>query len=209
MKAKVFTQEGKEKGSLDLPSEIFGVEINSSLMHSVVTAYLTNQRQGSAKTKTRTEVSGGGAKPFRQKGTGRARAGSNTSPLWVRGGKAFGAIPRSYSRTIPKKLKRAALCSALSSRANDEKILVIDQIKLDAPKTKKVNDLFSELAISNKKNLLIIGEGDRNVFLSGRNIKNVSVRLVKDINTYDVLNNENIVFCAENLVEKVKEVVKK
>ncbi len=209
MKAKVFTQEGKEKGTLDLPAEIFGVEINRSLMHSVVTAYLTNQRQGTAKTKTRTEVSGGGAKPFRQKGTGRARAGSNTSPLWVRGGKAFGAIPRSYSRTIPKKVKRAALCSALTARAADEKIMVIDQLKLDEPKTKKVNDLFSELAISNKKNLLIIGEGDRNVFLSGRNIKNVSVRQVKDINTYDVLNNENIVFCTENLIEKVKEVVKK
>ncbi len=207
MKAKVFTQEGKEKGTLDLPPEIFGVEINRSLMHSVVTAYLTNQRQGTAKTKTRTEVSGGGAKPFRQKGTGRARAGSNTSPLWVRGGKAFGAIPKSYSRTIPKKVKRAALCSALTSRATDEKIMVIDQLKLDEPKTKKVNDLFSELAISNKKNLLIIGEGDRNVFLSGRNIKNVSVRQAKDINTYDVLKNENIVFCAENLVEKVKEVV--
>ncbi len=209
MKAKVFTQEGKEKGTLELPSEVFDVEINDVLMHSVVTAYLNNQRQGTAKTKKRTEVSGGGAKPFRQKGTGRARAGSNTSPIWVRGGKAFGAVPRNYGSTIPKKIRRAALCSALTSRARDEKIMVVEQMELAEPKTRQVNALLSEMAISNKKNLLIIAEGDRNIFLSGRNIKNMQVRPVKEINTYDVLSNENIVFSSENLIETVKEVVKK
>lgn len=209
MNAKVFTQDGKEKGTVELPEEIFGVEVNNALMHLIVKSYLANQRQGTAKTKSRTEVSGGGRKPFRQKGTGRARAGSNTSPVWVRGGKAFGAIPRNYGGTIPKKMRRAALCSALSSRAKDEKVLVIDRLTVEEPKTKLVNTVLNSLSISNKKNLLIIDEGDRNIFLSGRNIKDVQIKPVKEINAYDVLNNENIVFSAENLIEKVKEVVKK
>ncbi len=209
METKIFTQDGKEKGTINLPPEVFEVEINEPLMHSVVVSYLANKRQGNAKTKKRTEVSGGGRKPYRQKGTGRARAGSNTSPIWVRGGKAFGPIPRSYGGTIPRKMRRAALCSAYSSRAKDDKIVVVDQVKLDAPKTKAVNELINGLTLSDKKNLLIIGEGDRNIYLSGRNIKNVQVKGVKDVNTHDILNNENIVFCAENLIEKVKEVVKK
>lgn len=209
MKAKVFTQDGKEKGTVELPEEIFGVEVNNTLMHLVIKSYLANQRQGTSKTKSRTEVSGGGRKPFRQKGTGRARAGSNTSPIWVRGGKAFGAVPRNYGGTISKKMRRAALCSALSSRAKDERVLIIEQMSLEEPKTKRVNNLLSELSILDKKNLLIIGEDDRNIFLSGRNIKNVQIKPVKEINAYDVLKNENIVFSAENLIEKVKEVVKK
>ncbi|MFC1476636.1 50S ribosomal protein L4 [Fibrobacterota bacterium] len=209
MNAKVYTQDGKEKGTIELPEEIFGVEVNSSLMHLIVKSYLANQRQGTAKTKSRTEVSGGGRKPFRQKGTGRARAGSNTSPVWVRGGKAFGAAPRNYGGTIPKKMRRAALCSALSSRAKDEKVLVIDRMTIEEPKTKLVNTILKGLSILNKKNLLIIDDGDRNIFLSGRNIKDVQIKPVKEINAYDVLSNENIVFSAENLIEKVKEVVKK
>lgn len=209
MKAKVFTQDGKEKGTVELPEEIFGVEVNNTLMHLVIKSYLANQRQGTSKTKSRTEVSGGGRKPFRQKGTGRARAGSNTSPIWVRGGKAFGATPRNYGGTIPIRMRRAALCSALSSRAKDERVLIIEQMSLKEPKTKRVNDLLNELSILDKRNLLIIGENDRNIFLSGRNIKNVQIKLVKEINAYDVLKNENIVFSAENLIEKVKEVVKK
>ena len=209
MKAKVFTQDGKEKGTVDLPEEIFGVEVNNALLHLVIKSILANRRQGTAKTKGRTEVSGGGRKPFRQKGTGRARAGSNTSPIWVRGGKAFGAIPKNYGGTIPKKMRRAALCSALSSREKDEKVLIIEQMNLEEPKTKRVNDLLNVLSLLDKRNLLIIGEDDRNIFLSGRNIKNVQIKLVKEINAYDVLNNENIVFSAENLIEKVKEVVKK
>jgi large subunit ribosomal protein L4 len=209
MKAKVFSQEGKETGAIDLPAEVFGVEINQALMHSVVTAFLANQRQGTAKTKGRSEVSGGGIKPFRQKGTGRARAGSNTSPVWKRGGKAFGALPRSYTTTIPRKMRRAALCSALTSRAQDEKILIIDGLRIEAPKTQKVNALFKELAICGKKNLLIIGNDDRNIFLSGRNLKNVQIKLVQEITTYDVLGHENIVFSAPALIEKVKEVAAK
>lgn len=209
MNAKVFTQDGKEKGTVELPEEIFGVEVNNALMHLIVKSYLANQRQGTAKTKSRTEVNGGGRKPFRQKGTGRARAGSNTSPVWVRGGKAFGAIPRNYGGYIPKKMRRAALCSALSSRAKDEKVLVIDRMNIEEPKTKLVDTMLNELSILDKKNLLIIDEGDRYIFLSSRNIKNVQIKSVKEISAYDVLNNENIVFSAESLIDKVKGVVKK
>ena len=209
MKAKIFTQTGKEKGTIDLPPEVFAVEVNASLMHSVVTRYLANQRQGTAKTKKRTEVSGGGTKPFRQKGTGRARAGSNTSPVWVRGGKAFGAEPRTYGGTIPRKMRVAALCCALSSRAKDEKIVVIDNLQLNEPKTRQITELLDALAISQKKNLLIIGDNDRNIFLSGRNIENMQIRPVKEITTYDVLKSDTIVFSAEDLIAQVKEVVTK
>jgi len=208
MKAKLYIQDGKEKGTIDLPAEIFEAEIKYTLLHSVVTLYRANLRQGTAKTKSRDEVSGGGKKPWRQKGTGHARSGSNTSPVWVRGGKAFGAAPRSYFTAIPKKMRRAALCSALSSRAKDEKILVVDKVDIGEPKTIKVNALLNGLAVLNRKNLLIIGDNDKNIYLSGRNIKNVQVKHVKDINALDIINNENIIFCSEGLIEKVREVIK-
>jgi large subunit ribosomal protein L4 len=207
MKAKLFSHDGKEKGVIDLPDEIFNTEINESLMHFVVKSYLANQRQGTHKTKGRSEVSGGGKKPYRQKGTGRARAGSNTSPIWVRGGKIFGPTPREYGGTVPKKMRHIALRSAYSARAKDDKIIVIDQMTIEQPKTKAVTELFNTMAVLNKKNLLIINDDDRNIFLSGRNIKNVQIKAVKDVNTYDILNNENIIFSSENLIGKVKEVI--
>lgn len=209
MEAKLFSQNGKEKGIVELPNEVFDIEVNESIMHLVVKSYQANKRQGTAKTKTRAEVSGGGRKPFKQKGTGRARAGSNTSPIWVRGGKAFGANPRTYGGTIPKKIRRSALCSAYTSRARDNKVMVIDKLSIEAPKTRVVSDLVNELAISNKKNLFVINKDDRNIYLSGRNIKNVQIKAVTDINTYDILSNENIIFTAENLLTEVKEVVGK
>lgn len=208
MKAKKFTLGGEEKGSLELPPEIFGVELKDSLIHSVVKMHLANQRQGTAKTKGRSEVRGGGKKPYKQKGTGRARAGSNTSPIWVRGGKAFGPSPRNYVSTIPKKMRKSALCSALSDRAKDGKILIIDELKIDQPQTKVVNELLKKLSVDNKKNLLLIGKDDKNIFLSGRNIRNVTIKNVKDINVYDILNCENVIFCKENLIESFKEVIK-
>jgi large subunit ribosomal protein L4 len=207
MKAKLYSQDGKEKGVFELPDDIFNAEVNETVMHSVVKALLANQRQGTHKAKTRAEVSGGGRKPFKQKGTGRARAGSNTSPVWVRGGTIFGPKPREYGGTIPKKLRRIALRSAYTTRAKEEKILVVDQIKIELPKTKSVVEIFTTMAVRNKKNLLIIGDDDRNVFLSGRNVKNVSIKCVKDVNVYDILKHENIIFSSENLIEKVKEVV--
>lgn len=209
MKANVYTFEGKAKGSIDLPQEVFGVEIKESLMHSVVMSYLANQRQGTSKTKTRAEVSGGGRKPWRQKGTGRARAGSNTSPVWARGSKAHGAIPRDYDLKVNKKARREALCSAYTVRASEELVKVIDAIDLNKPKTKSIADLLTALSINGKRNLLIVNSADKNIYLSARNIKNVDIKCVTDVNTYDILSNENIVFCNEALVEKVKEVVKK
>jgi large subunit ribosomal protein L4 len=207
MKAKLYTQQGAEKGELDLPAEVFESEINEHLMHEAVTAYLANQRQGTAETRGRSEVSGGGKKPWRQKGTGRARAGSNTSPLWVRGGKAFGAHPRSYTVRMPRKMRRGALCSALSSRARDEKVFVIEEIALAQPKTREIAGILSAMAVTDKKNLLIIDSANTVAYLSGRNIKNLQIKAVSDVNTYDVLRNENVIFGAESLIEKMKEVV--
>ncbi|NLG16510.1 MAG: 50S ribosomal protein L4 [Fibrobacter sp.] len=207
MKAKLYQQDGTVKGQIDLPEAVFGAEVNESLLHQVVTQYLANQRQGTAKTKTRAEVSGGGRKPWRQKGTGRARAGSNTSPVWVRGGKAHGPEPRDYYSLIPKKMRRLALTSALSSRAKDEKVLVVESISCQEPKTKTIVDMLKALSVSGKKNLLIIEKEGKNVFLSGRNIKDLEIRPVAEINAYDILSNENIIFGDERLIGKVQEAV--
>jgi large subunit ribosomal protein L4 len=206
MKTKVYTQDGKAKGEIELPEEVFGAEINEHLMHQVLKSYLANQRQGTASSKGRSDVRGGGKKPWRQKGTGRARAGSNTSPLWVRGGKTFGPSPRSYTRTVPRKMRRSALRSAFSSRARDERVFVVDKIELEQPKTKAIAALLSALAVGGRT-LLITGSDAQTVYLSARNVKNLAVRPLKDINAYDVLSNEYIIFGAENLIEEAKEVV--
>ncbi|MBD3314940.1 MAG: 50S ribosomal protein L4 [Chitinivibrionales bacterium] len=206
MKTKLFTQDGNAKGEIELPEEVFGADINEHLMHLVVKNYLANQRQGTAKAKGRSDVSGGGKKPWRQKGTGRARAGSNTSPLWVRGGKTFGPSPRRYTASIPQKMRKSALRSALSSRAKDERIFVVDKIELERPKTKVVAELLKAMAV-NGRTLLVTGQDAKSLYLSARNVKNVAVRPLKDVNAYDVLSNENIIFGAENLIEEAKEVV--
>jgi large subunit ribosomal protein L4 len=206
MKAKLYQQNGTVKGDLELPS-IFGAEVNESLLHQVITMLLANQRQGTSKTKTRAEVSGGGRKPWRQKGTGRARAGSNTSPIWVRGGKAHGPEPRDYYSNIPKKMRKLALSSALSSRAKSEKVIVIDTITCDEPKTKTIVALLEALAVAGKRNLLIIDTGVKNVYLSGRNIVDLEIKPVNEINAYDIIANENIIFGDESLIGKVQEAV--
>ena len=198
MKAKLFSIEGKEKGTVELPLEVFGVEVNAALLHLVVKSYLVNRRQGTSKTKTRAEVSGGGKKPWKQKGTGRARSGDNASPLWVRGGKAFGAVPRNYGGTIPKKMRKAALVSAYSALAKEDRILVLENLTVESPKTKSVETILKNMFVYHKKNLLIVGGLDRNVYLSGRNIKNVEIKSIDDVNAYDVLHSDNIVFCAES-----------
>jgi large subunit ribosomal protein L4 len=208
MKAKVYQQDGSVKGEVELPESVFSAEVNEALLHQVITQYLANQRQGTAKTKTRAEVSGGGKKPWRQKGTGRARAGSNASPLWIRGGKAFGPEPRNYTSSIPRKMKKLALISALSSRAKDEKVVVVDNIICDEPKTAKMTAMFKALSLQGKKNLLIVDTDAKNVYLSSRNIKDVNVKPVHELCAYDVIRNENIIFGNENLIEKVQEAVK-
>lgn len=207
MKAKLYQQNGTVKGDFDLPDTVFGVDVNEHLMHQVITMLQANQRQGTSKTKGRSEVSGGGRKPWRQKGTGRARAGSNTSPLWVRGGKAFGPDPRDYYSNIPKKMKRLALASALSSRAKDEKVMVIESISCDAVKTKTIFAMLKALTVSGKRNLLIIDKDTKNVFMSGRNIRDLEIRPVSEINALDILRNENIIFGDECLIAKVQEAV--
>jgi large subunit ribosomal protein L4 len=208
MKAKVYQQDGTVKGEIELPESVFSAEVNEPLLHQVITQYLANQRQGTSKTKGRSEVSGGGRKPWRQKGTGRARAGSNTSPLWVRGGKAFGPDPRSYTTTIPRKLKKLALISALSSRAKDAKISVMETIVCDEPKTAKMAALFKAMAMQGTRVLLVIDADAKNVYMSSRNLRDVNVKPVQELCAYDIVRNENIVFGNESLIEKVQEAVK-
>jgi large subunit ribosomal protein L4 len=207
MKAKVYSQDGKVKGDIDLADSVFNAAVNEQVMYLVVKTYLANQRQGTAKTKGRSEVSGGGRKPWKQKHTGNARAGSNTSPLWVRGGKAFGPSPRDYYRSIPKTMRRIALTSALSARAKEEKISVVSGITCDAPKTKTVASMIDALSLSGKRILLVIDLASKNVYLSGRNIKNLTVKPVSEINAYDVLNNDAIIFGSEEIVKKIEEAV--
>ena len=207
MKAKVFQQNGSIKGEMELPETVFGAEVNEVLLHQVITQYLANQRQGTSKTKGRSEVSGGGKKPWKQKGTGRARAGSNTSPIWVRGGKAFGPDPRDYTTNIPRKMRKLALISALSSRAKDEKVMVIDKLVCDKPMTKTMTSMIKALAVQGKKNLFVVDADAKNIYLSGRNIPDVDIRPVQELCAYDIIRNENIFFGNEQLIEKVQEVV--
>jgi large subunit ribosomal protein L4 len=210
MKAKVYTQDGKAKGEIELAESVFNAGVNEQVLYLVIKSYRANLRQGTAKTKGRSEVSGGGRKPWKQKHTGNARAGSNTSPLWKRGGKAFGPQPRDYYARIPVTLRKIALTSALSSRAKDEKILVIDKIVADAPKTKTIATMLDALSLEGKRILLIVdGAHGKNVYLSGRNIKNCSVKPVSEINALDVMNNEAIVFGAEELLSKIEQAVAK
>jgi large subunit ribosomal protein L4 len=209
MKAKLYQQSGAVIGDVNLPDSVFAAEVNESLLHQVIKSYQANLRQGTAKTKSRGEVSGGGKKPWRQKGTGRARAGSNTSPLWVRGGKAFGPSPRDYYTVIPRKLKKLALVSALSSRAADELISVVDSITCDEPKTKVIAAMLEAMNLAGKKNLLILdNEGVNNVYLSSRNIRGLDIRPVAEINALDIISSDNIIFGGEGLITKVEESLK-
>jgi large subunit ribosomal protein L4 len=207
MNVKVYSKDGSEKGEITLPTEVFECEINEHLMHQVVTLYRANQRQGTSKTKGRAEVSGGGRKPFKQKGTGHARQGSNTSPIAVRGGKAFGPQPRDYSSTIPQKMRRLSLKSALSERARENKIIVIDKVEFDSPKTREMVKILKAISVEQKRNLLVVDAGNTFVYLTGRNVKNLKIKHATDINTLDVLSADNIIFASEHLVDKMKEVV--
>ena len=207
MNANVYSVDGSVKGSIELPAAVFGVEPNEALLHTVINGYLANQRQGTAKTKGRSEVSGGGRKPWKQKGTGRARAGSNTSPIWVRGGKAHGSNPRDYRQDTPKKMRRKALLCAYSVRAAEGNVSVFEGIELAAPKTQTMFDVLSKIGFAGEKTLLIVPEDAQNVYLSSRNIKNMNVVSVNDVNALNVLNTKNVLFFTEDLVKKVEEVV--
>jgi large subunit ribosomal protein L4 len=210
MKAKLYQQDGTVLKDIELPDSVFAAEVNEGLLHQVIKSYQANKRQGTAKTKGRGEVSGGGKKPWRQKGTGRARAGSNTSPVWVRGGKAFGPSPRSYYTVIPRKLKKLALVSALSSRAADGLVSVVGAIVCEEPKTRVIVKMLEAMNLGGKKNLLILdNEGVNNIYLSSRNIRGLEIRPVAEINALDIISSENIIFGGEGLITKVEEAVAK
>ena len=199
----VYNMEGKEVGSLELNDAIFGVEVNEHLVHMAVLQQLANNRQGTQKAKTRSEVSGGGRKPWRQKGTGHARQGSTRSPQWTGGGVVFAPKPRDYSFKMNKKEKRIALLSALSSKVAESKIVVLDEFKLDEIKTKKFVEVMNNLKV---ENALVVLEGEnKNVVLSGRNIPSVKVTATNEINTYDVLKYTTLVV-TKAAVEKLEEV---
>ncbi|MBP2071967.1 MAG: large subunit ribosomal protein [Thermoanaerobacterium sp.] len=202
-KVTVYNINGEQIGEMELSDNVFGVEVNVPVMHEAVLNYLANQRQGTHSTKRRGEVRGGGIKPWRQKGTGRARQGSIRAPQWIKGGVVFGPKPRDYSYNIPKKVKRLALKSALSSKVRDNEIIVIDDINIDEPKTKKVVDMLKKFNVKNA--LIVIPEGKENVVLSSRNIPNVKAVYANSLNTYDVLKYDRFII-TKDAVNKVEEV---
>lgn len=199
----VYNMEGAQVGTIELSDSIFAVPVNEHLVHQAVVAQLANKRQGTQKAKTRSEVSGGGRKPWRQKGTGHARQGSTRSPQWTGGGVVFAPKPRDYSFKMNKKEKRIALLSALSSKVADNKIVVLDAFNLDEVKTKKFAEVMSNLKVD--KALVVIEGENKNVVLSGRNIPTVKVSATNEINTYDVLKYETLVV-TKAAVEKLEEV---
>ena len=199
----VYNIEGKEVGSIELNDAVFGVEVNEHLVHMAVVNQLANNRQGTQSAKTSSEVSGGGRKPWRQKGTGHARQGSTRAPQWTGGGVVFAPTPRDYSFKMNKKEKRIALLSALSSKVAESKIVVLDEFKLDEIKTKKFVEVMNNLKV---ENALVVLEGEnKNVVLSGRNIPSVKVTATNEINTYDVLKYTTLVV-TKAAVEKLEEV---
>jgi large subunit ribosomal protein L4 len=205
--AKCYAENGTERGTIDLPDELFACEVNEPVMHAVVLAYLANQRQGNASTKERSDVRGGGKKPWRQKGTGRARAGTIRSPLWRGGGVVFGPHPRSYRQDIPKKVRRLALRSALSSRVQDDAILVIDEPRITEPKTKRFAEILNSVNSAGRKVLFVMDKPLENVIKSARNIPNVRLSLGNMLTTYDVLWADKIIF-TPGAIKKMEEVFK-
>ena len=199
----VYNMEGKEVGTMELSDAVFGVEIHEHLVHLAVVQQLANNRQGTQKAKTRGEVSGGGKKPWRQKGTGHARQGSTRAPQWTGGGVVFAPVPRDYTFKMNKKEKRGALKSALTSRVQENKFIVVDELALDEIKTKKMIEVLNNLKA--EKALVVLAESDKNVELSARNIPDVKTALTNTINVYDILK-YNTVVATKAAVEKIEEV---
>ena len=199
----VLNTQGSIVGEIELSEEIFGAEINVPAMHAYVTAYNANQRQGTQSAKTRAEVSGGGKKPWRQKGTGRARQGSTRSPQWTHGGVVFAPKPRDYRMSLNKKLKRVALKSALSSKVASDKLVVLDALELSAAKTKEMVKVLANLKLTNA--LIVLPENDDTVIRAARNIPGIASTTVGTLNTYEVLK-YNAVVITKAAVEKVEEV---
>lgn len=207
--AIVYTKEGKESGRKPLEPALFESRVNSPLLFEYIIAYRANQRMGTHKTKTRAEVSGGGIKPWRQKGTGRARAGSNTSPIWVRGGKSHGPQPRDYSIRLPAGKKSGALISALSEKAKQNAVKVLGELKLKAAKTSEMVSILEALKLTGLKNLFVVKAYDKNLFLAARNLPNIEIRRATTLSAYDVLNCQNLVFTSDALEALTAKLMKK
>ena len=202
-KVSVYNMEGKEVGSMELNDAVFGVEVNEHLVHMAVVQQLANNRQGTQKAKTRSEVRGGGRKPWRQKGTGHARQGSTRAPQWTGGGMVFAPTPRDYSFKMNRKEKRAALKSALTSRVQENKLIVVDELKFDEIKTKKFAEVLKNLNLD--KALVVLNENDEKVVMSAKNIPTVKTTQINTINVYDVLK-YNTVVLTKAAAESIEEV---
>ena len=202
-KVSVYNMEGKEVESMELNDAIFGVEVNEHLVHMAVVQQLANMRQGTQKAKTRSEVSGGGRKPWRQKGTGHARQGSTRSPQWTGGGVVFAPVPRDYSFKLNKKEKRAALKSALTSRVQENKLIVIDELKFDEIKTKNFKAVMDNLKVA--KAYVVLNENDEKVVMSAKNLPNVQTALTNTINVYDVMKGGTVIL-TKDAVKTIEEV---
>ena len=200
----VVDMEGKKVGTIELADSVFGIEPNAAVMHQMVVNYLAAQRQGTQSALTRSEVSGGGRKPWRQKGTGRARQGSTRAPQWTHGGIVFAPKPRDYRFTVNKKVRRLAMKSALSSKALESSIIVVDSIKLDEFKTRKMAAMLSAVGVD-KKALVVLPEVDVKVIKSASNIPGVKTAQVNELNVYDILNADKLVI-AKDAVAKIEEV---
>ncbi|MGL5260564.1 MAG: 50S ribosomal protein L4 [Lachnospiraceae bacterium] len=200
----VYNMEGKEVGTMELNDAVFGVEVNEHLVHMAVVQQLANNRQGTQKAKTRSEVSGGGRKPWKQKGTGHARQGSTRSPQWTGGGVVFAPVPRDYSFKLNKKEKRAALKSVLTDKVQTQKLIVVDELKFDEIKTKNFKAVLENLNIT-RKALVVLNDNDTNVVLSARNIPTVKTAQTNTINVYDILNAQTVVL-TKDAVKTIEEV---
>lgn len=200
----IYNISGEKVGDMELSESVFGATVRGDVMHEVVVNYLANQRQGTQSTKTRSEVRGGGIKPWRQKGTGRARQGSIRAAQWVGGGIALGPKPRDYGYAVNKKVRRLALKSALSSKVEDNDLIVLDAMSFDGIKTKQIVDVLKNLGVSEKA-LFVLAENDKNVVMSARNIKGVDTTFVGEINTYEVLNHTKCIIL-KDAVAKLEEV---
>jgi large subunit ribosomal protein L4 len=204
-KATTYSAQGQEKSKMDLPADLFGIKPHKIALYSAVKAHMANLRRGTASTKGRSDVKGGGSKPWRQKGTGRARVGTRSSPLWLGGGVIFGPKPRKHRVKLPHKVVRLALKSALASCAQDGRVAVIEKIALKSPKTKDLHNILTNMGFATGKRLLVVEDYEENIFKSGRNIPGLILKTANAIHAYDILNSDHVILTKKAL-QKMEEV---
>ena len=198
-KAKLHAPDGAYKQDVDLPASHFEQEVSEPIMFQAAYIYLGNQRQGTHKTKNRAEVSGGGKKPWKQKGTGRARQGSNTAPNWARGGKAHGPLPHKYAKDMPKKMKQKAFVSALSLKASESRVYVFEGLGVTEPRTRQLAGILAKAELAGARNLIVVEQPESQLLLAARNLPDTRVERVQDIHTYELLSSDNVIFTASAL----------